>query len=78
MHAFFTVAVGLDFILIDDNVRPHRAYLVNEFLESEDIRWMDMPVRSPHLIRIQHAWDARGRAIATPNPLPRTIRRLKP
>ncbi|GFX84824.1 esterase FE4 [Trichonephila clavipes] len=30
-----------EFILMDDNARPHRALLVDEFLESEDIRRMD-------------------------------------
>ncbi|GBO09798.1 hypothetical protein AVEN_140807-1 [Araneus ventricosus] len=35
----FRGAVGPEFILMDDlNARPHRALLVDEFLESEDIR----------------------------------------
>ncbi|GBM94229.1 Transposable element Tcb2 transposase [Araneus ventricosus] len=37
----FRCAVGPEFILMDDNERPHRALLVDEFLESEDIRRMD-------------------------------------
>ncbi|GBO16452.1 hypothetical protein AVEN_189789-1 [Araneus ventricosus] len=43
----FRGAVGPEFILMDDNARPHRALLVNEFLESGDIRRMDWPTRSP-------------------------------
>ncbi|GFX57804.1 hypothetical protein TNCV_943641 [Trichonephila clavipes] len=36
-HRTFTwVAVGPDFILIDDNARPREVHLVDEFLESED------------------------------------------
>ncbi|GFV51837.1 transposable element Tcb2 transposase [Trichonephila clavipes] len=32
---------------MDDNARPHRALQVDEFLESEDIRHMDWPAKSP-------------------------------
>ncbi|GFV28103.1 hypothetical protein TNCV_677911 [Trichonephila clavipes] len=53
--------------------RGTRTHLVDEFLESEDIRRMDWPVRSPDLILIQHAWDALGRAIAARNSPLRTI-----
>ncbi|GBM41878.1 hypothetical protein AVEN_161394-1 [Araneus ventricosus] len=37
----FRGAVRHEFILMDDNARPHTALLVHEFLESEDIRRMD-------------------------------------
>ncbi|GBO25667.1 Transposable element Tcb2 transposase [Araneus ventricosus] len=73
----FRGAVGPEFILMDDNARPHRALLVDEFLESEDIRRMDWPDRSPDLNPIEHVWDALGRAIATRNPPPRTIQEMK-
>ncbi|GBM82052.1 hypothetical protein AVEN_224072-1 [Araneus ventricosus] len=66
---FFRGAVGPEFILMDDNARPHRALLVDEFLESEDIRRMDWPARSPDLNPIEHVWDALRRVIATRNPL---------
>ena len=33
-------AVGPEFIFIDDNVRAHRALMVDEYLESEDIQQM--------------------------------------
>ncbi|GBN95822.1 Transposable element Tcb2 transposase [Araneus ventricosus] len=65
----FRGAVGPKLILMDDNARPHRAPLVDEFLESEDIRRMDWPARSLDLNPIEHVWDALGRAIATRNPL---------
>ena len=73
----FRGEVNPDIILMDDNARPHRAHLVDEFLESEDILRMDWPARSRDLNPIEHAWDALGRAIATRNPPPRTIHGLK-
>ncbi|GBN12829.1 Transposable element Tcb2 transposase [Araneus ventricosus] len=73
----FRGAVGPEFILMDDNARPHRALLVDEFLESENIRRMDWPTRCPDLNPIEHVWDALGRAIASRNPPPRTIQEMK-
>ncbi|GBM97616.1 hypothetical protein AVEN_165874-1 [Araneus ventricosus] len=73
----FRGAVGPEFISVDDNARPHGALLVDEFLESEDIRRMDWPARSPDLNPIQHIWNALGRAITTRNPPPRTIQEMK-
>ncbi|GBM69328.1 hypothetical protein AVEN_155753-1 [Araneus ventricosus] len=64
----FRGAVGPEFILMDDNARPHRAILIEEFLESEDIRRMYWPARSPDLNPIERVWDALGRAIAIRNP----------
>ncbi|GFX82636.1 DDE_3 domain-containing protein [Trichonephila clavipes] len=67
-----------EFLLTDDNARPHRALLVYEFLESEDIcRRMDCTARSPDLNLIEHVWDALRRAIATRNPPPRNIQEMK-
>ncbi|GBM71182.1 Transposable element Tcb2 transposase [Araneus ventricosus] len=73
----FRGAVGSEFILMDYNARPHRALLVDEFLESENIRRMDLSARSPDLSPIEHVWDALGRAITTRNPLSRTIQEMK-
>ncbi|GFV30561.1 transposable element Tc1 transposase [Trichonephila clavipes] len=39
-------------------VRPHRALLIDEFLESEDIRRIDWPARCPNFNLIEHVWDA--------------------
>ncbi|GBO13859.1 hypothetical protein AVEN_267484-1 [Araneus ventricosus] len=71
----FRGAVGPEFILTEDNARPHRALLVGEFLESEDIRRMDWPARSPDLNPIEHVWDALGREIATRHPLRKPSRK---
>ncbi|GFS97754.1 DDE_3 domain-containing protein [Trichonephila clavipes] len=57
----FRGACDPEFILMDNNVRPHRAILINEFLKSEDIRRMDWPVRSPDLNLIDCANDLKSK-----------------
>ena len=48
-------AIGPNFILIDDNARPHRALVTNANLEHETIVPMDWPARSLDLNPIEHA-----------------------
>ncbi|GFV48508.1 DDE_3 domain-containing protein [Trichonephila clavipes] len=43
----FRGACSPEFILKEDNARPHIALLVKEFLERQNIRCMDWPARSP-------------------------------
>ncbi|GFU87202.1 DDE_3 domain-containing protein [Trichonephila clavipes] len=50
---------------MNDNTMPHRALLVDEFLESEDIRHIDRSTRSPDPNPIEPVWNALGNAIAT-------------
>ena len=73
----FRGAVGPEFIFMDDNARAHRALMVDEYLESEDIQRMAWSAYSPDLYPIERAWDAFGRAIAMRQPLPRTTLELK-
>ncbi|GFX77938.1 transposable element Tcb2 transposase [Trichonephila clavipes] len=58
---------------MDDNARPHRANLVDEFLESEDIKRIPWPANSPDLNPIENLWDYLGRAIARRHPPPRDV-----
>ncbi|GFT10245.1 transposable element Tc1 transposase [Trichonephila clavipes] len=70
-------------IMLDDRTPFHvfergsltsvRALLVDEFLESGDIRRMDWPAKSPDFNHIEHFWVALERAIATHNPPPKTL-----
>ncbi|GFX05505.1 transposable element Tcb2 transposase [Trichonephila clavipes] len=73
----FRGAIGLDFIFMDDNARPHRTLAVEELLESEDITRMDWPAYSPDLNPIEHVWDALGRRIAARLHHPENTQQLK-
>ena len=64
MYAQYAGAIGLDFILMDDNARPHRDRRTNEYLTQETIYRMDWHVRSPDLNPIEHVWGMLQQAIS--------------
>ncbi|GFU93782.1 transposable element Tcb2 transposase [Trichonephila clavipes] len=57
---------------MDDNCRPHRANLVEDFLFEEGIVRMEWPACSPDMNPIEHFWDALGRQIP-----PQTLQELE-
>ncbi|GFW78813.1 transposable element Tcb2 transposase [Trichonephila clavipes] len=62
---------------MDDNCRPHRANLVEDFLFEEGIVRMEWPVCSPNMNPIEHVWDALGRRVAGRQPPPQTFQELE-
>ncbi|GFT64594.1 transposable element Tcb2 transposase [Trichonephila clavipes] len=73
----FRGAMGLQFLLMDDNVPCHRTVAAEQLLESEDIERMDWPARSLDLNLIEHVWDFVGRRLAARTLPPVTIRELR-
>ncbi|GFV20690.1 transposable element Tcb2 transposase [Trichonephila clavipes] len=69
----YAAAIGDDFILMDDNSRPHRANFVEDSLFEEGIVRMEWPACSPDINPIEHVWDALGRRIAGLQPPPQTL-----
>ncbi|GFX98276.1 transposable element Tcb1 transposase [Trichonephila clavipes] len=66
-------SVGPTFVLMDDNARPHRADIVDDYLEREGIARMVWPAYSPNLNPIENLWDALGCAVSSRFPPPATL-----
>ena len=44
-------------VLQDDNARPHRARIVQQFLQRNNVDHLDWPARSRDLSQIEHVCD---------------------
>ncbi|GFT17206.1 transposable element Tcb1 transposase [Trichonephila clavipes] len=73
----YAAALGDDFILMDDNCRPPRANLVEDFLFEEGIVRMEWPACFPDMDPIEHVWDALGRRVAGRQPPSQTLQELE-
>ncbi|GFY34436.1 transposable element Tcb2 transposase [Trichonephila clavipes] len=62
---------------MDDNCRPHRANLVEDFLLEEGIVRMDWPASFPDMNPIKHVSDSLGRQVAGRRPHPQSLQELE-
>ena len=69
-------ACGLGFNMMDDNARPHRACVVDQYLEQEGIERMDWQAKSPDRNPIEHTWDMLQCRKSARDRQPRTVREL--
>ncbi|GFW27447.1 transposable element Tc3 transposase [Trichonephila clavipes] len=70
-------AMGAEFLFMDDNARPHRANIVDECLQLENITRMDWPAYSPDLNPIEHVWNMLGREVAARQSPPTCLPELR-
>lgn len=69
--------IGDSLIYVDDNARPHRARVVNDFFTANGITRMDWPSQSPDLNPIEHVWDRLKRCIRSRGVDPDNLEELR-
>ncbi|GBN04931.1 hypothetical protein AVEN_275562-1 [Araneus ventricosus] len=69
-------AIGNDFIVMGDNARPHRAVIIEDYLEGHGLERMEWPAQFPDLNPID-LLDYLGRQVAALSPPPRSLDELE-
>ena len=69
-------ALGPNALFQDDNARPHRARVVNDYLQRQQVVRLDWPACSPDFNPIEHLWDVLGRRLRANHPPPADVNQL--
>jgi transposase len=64
-------------IFMEDNARPHRARIVQHFLQQEAVQTIPWPAMSPDINPMEHVCDFIGRKINQRNPKCQNIDKLR-
>ena len=65
-----------NWLLADDNARPHRDCVVDAYLHEQDIIRMDWAPYRPDMNSIEHLWDEIGRGLEELDPQSVNLRQL--
>ena len=65
-----------NWLLADDNARPHRDCVVDAYLHEQDIIRMDWAPYRPDMNSIEHIWDEIGRGLEELDPQSVNLRQL--
>ena len=66
-----------NFVFQDDNARPHRARMIDNFLETNEIQRLDWPAMSPDMNPIENLWAELTRQLDRLEQQPSTIPQLR-
>ena len=65
-----------NWLLADDNARPHRDCVVDDYFHEQDIIRMDWAPYRPDMNSIEHIWDEIGRGLEELDPQSVNLRQL--
>ena len=77
VRPFLNSQEGINMILQDDNARPHRARIIEEYKNQHSIASLPWPGLSPDLNHIEHLWDELGYCVRAREPAISNLRELR-